>query len=1255
MPTTRNSRGREKTPVFSNENLHLERVIGSTTKSNVSFAVHPTKSEFASVAGCVTIISALTEAGYVQEHFLQSGINTATCVAYSPDGKYLAVGEKGKDPKVNIWNLSGEAPKLAKCLTLHRFGLATLAFSESGEQLVTCGVQHDGMCYVWDVSSFVSAKAPEPKASVRVSVVIHGVAFYGESSFVTVGKRHLKFWFVETTDDGKVSVEGRTAVLGSHRSATFVQVEVLGELCLAITDDGHLCSVAKHGATAGKPRFQISNFIDLQAGHCFSLSVTEKYAVCGCSDGTLAVLDRESLEHVADMPRPAPLGATLGEDAVKAVFPDAVATRMTADSSHLAAYFSDGSYRLWQLEAMPKATLVHESTSHSQAVWDVQVHPAGDSFVTCSADNTIRFWNMAEVFSIGTDSSVTAKTASKKEQIGVIHTDPTFKQLLAEGAAAAEDSANGAIGGVRCVCFAPDMEHIASGDRAGNVRVHHMPTLEQVHYAAAHDSEVLSLSYCEAVQGVSGQLLATGSRDRLIHIFREGGAENYELASTLDDHSSSITKVKFVTNEATGDVSLLSCSADKSLVFRSVAAAEGTGSLAVDRYCNSQASGTIYDMDIDTRTNSVVFSGKDKKLSTHSIVSGKANHPAQKTKKSTGDILKLALDASGQFAATSSTDKGVRLYDLAANAGKRSAPAACLAEAFATAEIMPALAVVPSSSHVLTVSGGGCIFIWKIADAVRERMQTAMGAGPLEAALAAMVEGRASLAAKDTAHDEPAPTTNAASVFEQFVADSDLPSWAQGAAGSEAKEATSSFGVAAPASGSKWAIEGGAMSLFSGESIGAPGGHDFASIFGNGNVSDDRRLTIEPSQISDMEAAKEEEEAEAEEAAAAPAPEEAPEEENALEQAITEVDSEFVNFQAFSSFGGGGMAKPRLSLSAAYRSEQAAPASASPKVATEENTVEEATTEEATVEETVDEATVDEEAISEEVIAEEIVAEEIVAEEIVAEETVAEEEAVVESATETAAEVQEVEEELAQEPTDGEALDSTQQRLQELDELLDQQRTALELISGICEGQSYSAEDMRPRAIGDEELELLEEVEVDESAEYLAKENEEKANFAYEVERTRRRLAELGVDCSAPAEREKKSPSQRAPAFRRTPLKRLARLNTLATPRSATRRDHEHVLANLRNAFNSAVKYYATLNTAVAEDMYVAEMGSSAVLEDYESLFLEMDQKMPVKAAAEPIFATEDGDEVPAKAIEVDQFPDMLVQLAEMLRTQRIA
>ena len=60
------------------------------------------------------------------------------------------------------------------------------------------------------------------------------------------------------------------------------------------------------------------------------------------------------------------------------------------------------------------------------------------------------------------------------------------------------------------------------------------PPLPHTHtHTHTHHSHILDL-----------QFLATASRDRLIHVFTTEGS-NYNHVQTLDDHSASITAVKF--------------------------------------------------------------------------------------------------------------------------------------------------------------------------------------------------------------------------------------------------------------------------------------------------------------------------------------------------------------------------------------------------------------------------------------------------------------------------------------------------------------------------------------------------------------------------------------------------------------------------------------------------------------------------------------------------------------------------------------
>lgn len=62
--------------------------------------------------------------------------------------------------------------------------------------------------------------------------------------------------------------------------------------------------------------------------------------------------------------------------------------------------------------------------------------------------------------------------------------------------------------------------------------------------------------------------LASSSRDRFIHVFDVN--KDYQLVATLDDHSAAITSVRFASSQIHGNLQIVSCGADKSLMFRSI-------------------------------------------------------------------------------------------------------------------------------------------------------------------------------------------------------------------------------------------------------------------------------------------------------------------------------------------------------------------------------------------------------------------------------------------------------------------------------------------------------------------------------------------------------------------------------------------------------------------------------------------------------------------------------------------------------------
>lgn len=108
----------------------------------------------------------------------------------------------------------------------HKYGVACVAFSPNMKHIVSMGYQHDMVLNVWDwkvrtqwsrghmgrqgVASTLSLHPLFQKdivvASNKVSCRVIALSFSEDSSyFVTVGNRHVRFWFLEVSTEAKVS------------------------------------------------------------------------------------------------------------------------------------------------------------------------------------------------------------------------------------------------------------------------------------------------------------------------------------------------------------------------------------------------------------------------------------------------------------------------------------------------------------------------------------------------------------------------------------------------------------------------------------------------------------------------------------------------------------------------------------------------------------------------------------------------------------------------------------------------------------------------------------------------------------------------------------------------------------------------------------------------------------------------------------------------------------------------------------------
>ncbi|XP_053622214.1 mitogen-activated protein kinase-binding protein 1 isoform X6 [Plodia interpunctella] len=681
------------------DRIKLETVLGLTVGSNAALDCDPNTELVAYPAGCTVVLYNVRKNR--QSHVLNASRKSVTCVAFSPDGRYLATGECGHAPAVRVWDLQDPTASGAVQIAEfpgHTHGVSCVAFSTSSKYLVSVGSQHDMIVNVWDWRN--NLKLASNKVSSRVKAVC-----FSESGnyFVTVGFRHVKFWYLEYSRNAKfkepVPLMGRSAILGEQKDNEFCDV-VCGkgdaaDSTYAITRGGLLCEF--------NSRRLLDKWVELRTTSANCMAVGNQYIFVGCAEGIVRCFAPNSLQYVTTLPRTHYLGVDVQQGTnishmfsqpAGARYPDAVALTYDERNHKLTAVYNDHSLYVWDVRDIKRVGKSHSALYHSACIWGMDVAPgAGDlppgTFLTCSSDDTVRAWQVQPQ----------AQNIYSNELTKVIYIDPELKFLKDYDLTATSDKDKSKSyddkTGVRCVRVSPDGRHIASGDRAGNVWVHSAAG-SALHTLEAHDAEVLCLEY-----SAKPRLLASASRDRLIHVFLVD--KGYQILQTLDEHSSSITAVRFLNSGA--HLQMVSCGADKTILFRQIRTTSD-GSYQFARGQNVSGRTTLYDMEVDAGGRHILTACQDRNVRVYSAAQGRHTKTFRGTTAEDGTLIKVALDSSGIYLATSSTDKILSVYDYYSGE--------CMATMYGHSEIVTGLRFTPDCQHLVSASGDGCIFVWRV-------------------------------------------------------------------------------------------------------------------------------------------------------------------------------------------------------------------------------------------------------------------------------------------------------------------------------------------------------------------------------------------------------------------------------------------------------------------------------------------------------------------------------------------------------------
>ncbi|XP_044127189.1 LOW QUALITY PROTEIN: mitogen-activated protein kinase-binding protein 1 [Bufo gargarizans] len=648
----------------------LEKVLGITVSAGRSLSCDPKTGLVAYPAGCVVVL--LNPRKNKQHHILNSSRKTITALAFSPDGKFLVTGESGHMPAVRVWDVA-ERTQVAE-LQEHKYGVACVAFSPSSKYIVSVGYQHDMIVNVW------SWKKNVVVAANKVSSKVTAVSFSEDSSyFVTAGNRHVKFWYLDEAKSSKVNstipLLGRSGLLGELRNNFFTDVACgkgkKASSTFCITSSGLLCEF--------NDRRLLDKWVELRTTMASCIIVNQEYIFCGCADGTVRIFNPNNLHFLSTMPKPHRLGvdiATVTEasrlfsNAADAKYPDTVGMTFDSTNQWLSCVYNDHSLYVWDIKDLKKVGKVYSALYHSSCVWSAEVYPEmkdsnqaclpPNSFITCSSDNTIRLWNM---------------------ETSNIHGTALHRNIC-----------------LNCGALVSILYY----------RVHELQSLRELLKVEAHDSEILCLEYSKPETGMN--LLASASRDRLIHVL--DASKDYSLQQTLDDHSSSITAVKFAAND--GKMRMISCGADKSIYFRT-AEQTAEGSVHFTRTHHIVRKTTLYDMDVDPSLKYAAIGCQDRNIRIFNISSGKQKKLYKGSQSEDGTLIKVQTDPSGLYIATSCSDKNLSIFDFYTGE--------CVATMFGHSEIVTGMKFTNDCKHLISMSGDSCIFIWRLSSEMTINMR----------------------------------------------------------------------------------------------------------------------------------------------------------------------------------------------------------------------------------------------------------------------------------------------------------------------------------------------------------------------------------------------------------------------------------------------------------------------------------------------------------------------------------------------------
>ncbi|KAI9826175.1 MAG: hypothetical protein M1819_007431 [Sarea resinae] len=589
-------------------------------------------------------------------------VKAATSVSFSPDGKFLAVGETGYKPRVLIFSLAEDASSDIPLAVLseHGHGVRCVAFSPNSQFLASLGTMNDGFLYIWAVNPRTGSA--RLLSSNKCTSHVRHMAWMG-NKLVTVGTRHVKVWRVEdpvTYSPSKQrsmlegtpqatpvasapkSLPGKNCLLGSLIESTFTCVaHISHDKAIICTEKGDVCLLDDSDGAQRLSRVAHAGFpvnsVTVESGSSF--------AFVGGINGNIKTLVLEDLTAPRTPTTPSSRPGSPRKFHSNDHVADLVAMGSMGD--HLVTVDTKHAIKIIDVKpdmGVPQAgSPLLQLPAHPDAVRGVRILPEtnnfGSSFFTWSAGGIILFWSVDGTF---------------RGEMGV-----ELEQLLTS-----EDDIPNEL---KVVQASPKADFFVSGDKYGVLRVIDGATRKSTFHIKAHGGEITDIAI---YQNEKATLIASCARDRMVQLFRRTG-DTWDLIQTLDEHVGAIGKVLFLQD---GE-KLLSCSSDRTVVIRELMSREVAGDtiMAYSPLRILTLKATPISMATVPGGGNLIVSTIDRQIQQFDITSGRQTQVFKATDQDGNDAVVMdalltcsstQVGSSMLLAGVSTTDKSIRIYDL---------------------------------------------------------------------------------------------------------------------------------------------------------------------------------------------------------------------------------------------------------------------------------------------------------------------------------------------------------------------------------------------------------------------------------------------------------------------------------------------------------------------------------------------------------------------------------------------------------------